>query len=437
MTHIKRYFLTTCLMAALCLPAAGNGLNLNSLGSQALTMGGAFVGLADDFSAVFWNPAGAAFFESRVFGFYGVDLYPKATYQYILPTLIGDVTLVDAKSRSAHYLGGLAAYYHPVSDGLVVGLGVYTPSGLGSKWNGGDFSILTLGRTYEWSSKIGVVSISPLVSYRISEKIAVGAAFNINSGIFNAAMHAGQAEIPVPPYLFDLGQYDESMSGWGYGATLGFLVKPAETLSFGLTLRTASKVRFTGEAMISHLGLLGFSTTSEAERDITFPLWIAAGAAFRPVPKLLLTGDVQFSKWSVIDEIATTYKDPLWAALLAADGKDVMKMAWQDTTQFRFGLEYQWSPTFAVRGGYYFDPTPTPDTTMNFLIPGYDFNVLTLGFGYRLGDIQLDFGLEYLKGKDRRIDVLTWLLNSEYASATPGEYTMRIWVPNVSIGYRF
>ena len=437
MVHFKKTFLMACLGAALCLPAAGNGLNLNSLGSRALTMGGAFVGLADDFSAVFWNPAGAAFFKTRVFGFYGVDLYPKYTYTYVLPSLIGDIALVNAKSRSSHYLGGLAAYYHPVSDDLVVGLGVSTPSGLGANWNGDDFAVLTNGRTYEWSSKIGVVSISPLISYRISDSIAVGAAININSGIFNTAMHAGQAVIPAAPYIFDLGQYDESMSGWGYGATLGVLVKPAEILSFGLTLRTASKVRFTGEALISHLGLLGLPTTSDAERDITFPLWIAGGVAFRPIPGLIMTGDIQFSKWSVIDEVATTYKDPLWASLLAAGGKDVMEMFWRDTTQFRFGMEYALSPTFAVRGGYYFDPSPTPDRTMNFLIPGYDFNVITLGFGYRLDDIQFDFGLEYLKGKDRKIDVLTWLLDPEYASAMPGEYTMRMWAPNVSIGYRF
>ena len=33
--------------------AYGNGLNLNSLGTRALTMGGAFVGLADDATAAY------------------------------------------------------------------------------------------------------------------------------------------------------------------------------------------------------------------------------------------------------------------------------------------------------------------------------------------------------------------------------------------------
>jgi len=38
-----------------------NGLSLNGLGSKAVSMGGAFIGLADDFSLVYWNPAGAGF----------------------------------------------------------------------------------------------------------------------------------------------------------------------------------------------------------------------------------------------------------------------------------------------------------------------------------------------------------------------------------------
>ena len=46
-----------------------NGLNLNGLGARAASMGGAFVGLADDFTAVFWNPAGLALMKRAHTGF--------------------------------------------------------------------------------------------------------------------------------------------------------------------------------------------------------------------------------------------------------------------------------------------------------------------------------------------------------------------------------
>ncbi|MGZ5515083.1 MAG: outer membrane protein transport protein, partial [Candidatus Aminicenantales bacterium] len=61
--------------------APANGLNLNGLGSRAQGMGGAFVSVANDFSAVFWNPAGAAGFSKEMFGFYATDLMPRMTYR--------------------------------------------------------------------------------------------------------------------------------------------------------------------------------------------------------------------------------------------------------------------------------------------------------------------------------------------------------------------
>ena len=120
----SRRFGITILAAFLALGglAFGNGLNLNSLGTRALTMGGAFVGLADDFSAVFWNPAGAAGFKTKYLGFYATDLIPTSRYRLDLPTQTGMATFVNAKSKLSHYLGGMFAYYHPVSDRLVLGL---------------------------------------------------------------------------------------------------------------------------------------------------------------------------------------------------------------------------------------------------------------------------------------------------------------------------
>src|SRR4030066_104567 len=99
--------------------------------------------------------------------------------------------------------------------------------------------------------------------------------------MFSINMHAGHAELPVPRYAFDLGQYEESLSGWGLGATFGVLVKPSDRVSFGLTVRTPSKIAFKGDALISTLDLLGYSETSSVDRSVTFPLWIAGGAAVR------------------------------------------------------------------------------------------------------------------------------------------------------------
>jgi len=420
--------------------ALANGLNLNSLGSRALSMGGAFVGLADDYSAIFWNPAGMAQFDKRVLGFYGTDVIPSGTYLLQVPAQAGLLTVVDAKTQSKHYLSGLLAYYQPINDYLVAGIGVYIPSGLGSAWDGNDFTGLSNGTAYEWESKIGLVTISPGVSYKINDMISVGAALNINYGMFSLKRWAGNTAIPQPPYEIDLGQYEMNLKGWGFGATAGVLVKASDMLSFGATIRTPNRVKFSGDTSLSNVDLLGFKESSEAETvspHLTFPLWIAGGVAFRPLSGLTLTGDLQWTQWSTLDQIELKFIDPYWSLFMTASGENKMHLEWKDALQIRFGAEYWLRENLAIRGGYYYDPTPTPDKTMNFLLPSYTFNVFTVGLGYALNGLVIDLGFEFLAGMGREVEYAKWLLDPAFANAQPGAYDMSIVVPNISISYKF
>ncbi len=113
--------------------APANGLNLNGLGTRAQGMGGAYVSIANDFSAVFWNPAGAAGFRQTTFGFYASDLMPRTTYRFI-PEASPDA-LVDAKTKISHYLSFLAGYYKPLSSKIVLVVGIGTPAAQGTMWN--------------------------------------------------------------------------------------------------------------------------------------------------------------------------------------------------------------------------------------------------------------------------------------------------------------
>lgn len=428
MKTIRAIFFVLVFFFSLSLSALANGLNLNSLGSKAMSMGGAFVGLADDFSAVYWNPAGTVRFDRRYFGFYGMDVIPSGTFQN---------SLVDAKTERKSYLSGLAAYYLPVSNKVVVAMAAYIPSGLGSTWNGDDFTSVTMGRSYLWVSKVGLVTFAPGLAFKVNDQISIGAALNINYGTFSMKTHAGSTTNPLPPPAeLDLGQYEESLTGWGYGATLGILFKPIEKLSIGATFRTPSTVRFSGEAMIPNLSLLGYNDTSDIEREVTWPLWAAAGAAFHPAKNLTLTADLQWSQWSKVDTIETTFKDVVWQAMMAQSGDDQRPMHWSDTLQIRFGAEY-WIKGIALRAGYYLDPSPAPDRTMNVLLPSFDFNVITLGFGYDLDSLHLDFSLEYMMGKDRNVPADRVTTDPEWASAMPGVYAMKVVVPSLSISYKF
>jgi long-chain fatty acid transport protein len=328
-----------------------------------------------------------------------------------------------------------------VSEKAVVALAAYIPSGLGSTWNGDDFTSVTMGKSYMWMSKVGLVTFAPGLAFKVNDQISIGAALNINYGTFSLRTYAGSITLDIsipelPPQEFDLGQYEESMTGWGYGATLGILFKPIERLSMGATLRTSSTVKFSGEASILNMSLLGYNDTSDLEREVTWPMWAAAGVAFNPAKNLILTADLQWTQWSKVDTIETTFKDVVWQAMMAQSGDDVRPMHWEDAFQVRFGAEYR-IKGIALRGGYYLDPSPAPDRTMNILLPSFDFNVITFGFGYDLDDLHLDFSLEYMMGKDRNVPADKVATDPAWASDMPGAYTMKVIVPSLSISYKF
>jgi long-chain fatty acid transport protein len=324
---------------------------------------------------------------------------------------------------------------------------VYVPSGLGAAWDGEDFvglqnySLgLPTGQTSTsnlWESRIGLLTFSPAIAYQVNEVVSVGAALNINYGMFSLKRWAGRADIPIDPYVVDLGQFEDSQKGWGFGATFGVLVKPNDMISFGATIRTAGKVHFKGETTISNIPLLGHKESSDSERDITWPWWVAAGVAFRPMEDLILTGDLQWTHWSQLDEIETDYKDIAWSLFMTAAGNNITPLKWENALQVRFGAEYMLYQNVALRAGYYYDPAPAPDKTLNILLPSYDFHVLTIGLGYDLGGLVLDFGLEYFMGRERDVDFAKWLLDPEFESAMPGIYDLKIIVPNISISYKF
>jgi long-chain fatty acid transport protein len=396
-------------------------------------MGGAYVSLANDFSAVFWNPAGAAGFKQKTFGFFANDLIPTNTY--LFDSAIPEIPDIDAKTKTSHYVGILAGFYVPVSSKVVLGLGISTPSVYGTKWTGDDFTGLAGGASYSWMSKVAVLSLSPMVAVKLGEAVSLGAAINFNHGIFNLKKPAGTSSYPpqidgeVAAGLADLGQYEETMGGWSFGATVGLLVKPIEDLSIGLTLRTPSTMSFNGSALLSYMSLYDLPDTSDLVRDMPWPLWIAGGVSFRPFERLLLSADIHWTQWSKLDRLTTDYLDPVWADLAEVDGRDVLVLDWKDTTQVRFGAEYTLDPTTALRAGYYHDPAPGPESTLNVLLPTHTFEAFSIGIGKTIGDLQLDFGLEYMAGDTRTA--------SDTPDSMPGTYGAKIVVPTISITYKF
>jgi long-chain fatty acid transport protein len=409
MKHFLKLAAISVLMVCLSTGVYSNGLNLNSNGSKAIAMGGAFVGLADDYSAVFWNPAGLTQMKETNVALFGTDIIPDLKYQF---TPYG----IDTKAEDKHYISGGLGFFKPLSDKVVVGIYAYVPAGLGNEWNGADLLPLWPGGPYKWSTMVAMFTVSPAVAFKLSDQFSIGATLNINYGI---------AKLKKP----GLGQFEMDLDGTAFGATFGALFKPSEKFSIGVCYKTQLKAKLKGDATMSGAPLYGLPTTDKAELNATWPMWLAGGIAIKPTDKLTITADVQYTNWKKMDTLPLIFSNVGWKAAFES-GAEIL-LYWEDTVQLRAGLEYMVSEKFALRGGYYYDPGPGPKKTLNILLPEVTYNWITLGFGYKTEKITLDVGLEYAMGKDLTAQP------SEIIYGMPGTISVGFIVPNIALTIRF
>ena len=107
-----------------------------------------------------------------------------------------------------------------------------------------------------------------------------------------------------------------------------------------------------------------------------------------------------------------------------------MTLDWKNAVQYRFGISFKASKDLLVSLGYYHDPAPAPDETVNILFPSSSNRVITGGFSYRMMDNIVIMGaVESLMGATRNIEPAT--------ENMPGMHQMDIAALSVGLNYFF
>jgi long-chain fatty acid transport protein len=218
MKKIFLAFLYLILFSFIHKDVMADGLKLNSFGAKAMSMGGAYVGLADDYSAIFWNPAGLANLSGQSFSFFGAANIPSGTYKLdVYSPHRGSFNLVNAKTKSGLLnFSGLLAYFRSINDRFVVGVGLYSPANNRTQWKGSDFTNFSphAATSNKWMSQISLTRISPAISYKVNNNLSIGAWYKINNlhidfgieySIWERRSVESQSQLVWPPDEFDTG----------------------------------------------------------------------------------------------------------------------------------------------------------------------------------------------------------------------------------------
>ncbi|HXK48970.1 MAG TPA: outer membrane protein transport protein [Clostridiales bacterium] len=424
--------LITALLMVISMSAFANGLSLNSIGSKAFGMGGAFVALADDPSAIHWNPAGMAGQKNSVMLFM-TDVIPMPVYKL-------DAYGIDAEGVANHYISpNIMAVYN--YDKFAFGLGAYVPAGLGSEWDGADLTSFGgpayfdpghtmanpyAGKEFDWMSQIAVFNIAPAAAYNFNDTFKLGATLNIFYGMFEMKRGEDMIDlfptIPGPDHMLDTQTYMD-ISGLGVGATLGFMVDYG-WYNFGVTYKTPVTVNMEGTMDIENMDKY------DMELEVTWPAWGGFGLAFRPFNgKMVITSDMQITNWKELETLYAKILDMQVAPGVYTDKENELHLTWEDAVQVRFGLQFDINEQLTARTGYYFDPAPAPDKTLNILFPSSTNHAYTFGGTYKVNKFNIDLGMEYLIGNDRNV--------MQTAENMPGFHQMDVFAYSLALKYDF
>jgi hypothetical protein len=247
--NFSRIILTVLMASSLSLQAQNVDYNITGSGARAEGLGGAFIGVADDATAVLWNPGGLTQLEKM-----------EASVVTRLKSQKSDAT--DVSASSSNFALNFASFAYPMKIGdnnVVFALAFQRQLDMNFS-----FEMTVLNNTYSYEVSGGVNTITPAAAIRLSPLLSAGLAANIWTGSYKVTSNF-------------MGNLDASLSGFnlvfGGMADLSALPKPIP-MKIGVSLKTP------------------FSMKSDQGND-DMPLMLGIGASYQVGDNLVFAADFE------------------------------------------------------------------------------------------------------------------------------------------------
>jgi long-chain fatty acid transport protein len=350
---------------------------LNGNGARAAGMGYAFVGVADDATAISWNAAGLTQLYSMEASVIGRLSFGSLTTDY--QTFNWDV------SRSSGFKLNFASFVIPFSAGdyNIVGGVAYR--------NIYDFTQNTennlsndFGDTFDYTEDEngGINAVTPALAIQLSDMISFGAALNILMGDYT--------------YEYSDSDGDKSTTNVDYSGLnvdLSTLIKPTPQFAIGANFSLPHTITF--DAMDDEDKWV-------TERKV--PLFFSIGAAIKATDNFTIAADYRNRPWSSSEVEKYTINDFEYSGSEIPEG---WFEEYPDANSFHVGIEYliEAGKNFVpVRLGFYTLPTINRQASSDVeeandnLPDQISYNTITAGFGVVMSTVIIDASYEYIFG---------------------------------------
>ena len=372
--------------------------NTFGVGARTMGMGGASLALADDFTALYWNPAGMAQIQKfELFSSFSHNTASTDAY------FTGDEITGTTRSQMRPNSIGFVYPFHARRGGWAIAFGYNRPQNFDYQTaiqgidpsSGTEFSGLAVDETDVNSGGIGIWSFG--TSVYVSKRVLIGGSLDFWQGnslneLDTTATDLLKVDSELSRFRYD-DEIDREYSG--LGARIGLLAHLTDAVSVGLTLVTPIELGVdelwyqSTRAVYDDGEEMSDSMSGAQVFDIERPFEIGTGIAVKLFDDdLVLAGDVQLTDWT------QTRYNPAPADDISQDNFEEF---YATTLQARLGVEYRLSTIDTyVRFGYFRDTIPFTDAEIN---DARDF--LTGGIG-KIFEDSLKFDVGYMLGTWQR-----------------------------------
>lgn len=484
---MKKNLAIGALLVIICMSSSlfASGVGLTGIGARATALGGNFRAVADDWSAMYWNPAGITQIQGMHFGMSFELIKPVGKYLFSQNSFPFSIYKTSEIENEPKLFPIPAAGFVYGGEKFAFGITFFAPFGLGAEWDSMDPN--SYNNEYpdiEYEDDLKVIDVQPTFAVKVNDKLSLGVGLSVtyadiiirkptttpNALIADPAYAQikdyvlAPMGLTVPAYHHLLTEQQLQGDGLGFGFNFGIKYDVSEDLSVGLSAIYYNDIPLDGKLdavtyyakanqaivqtqltpTLDNMVAGGLLTSAQREQildiysgekdvkyfqaegdaDLPLPMTVGAGFAYKGIDKLLVSADVSFTQWSSWDVIEIDIED---------GNKSELVENWEDGIRFGAALEYQVSEPLAVRTSYYTEPSAIPDETLSITIPDPNRrHVFNIGASYGIGLIKLHASYEYMIIPDRDVD--SWEYNAEALGFDNMAGTYKMTVHNFMMG---
>lgn len=368
-TVVAHAVLAFTVLATSVWPAAAraNPFDVYGFSPRAIGMGGAFTSLADDFTATYYNPAGLTQRQKVHFGIGFQSSIPALSIERVKSDLAR-----PSASPSTHNgitVGALFPLGAKIDNRIAFGIGLYVPTSSLFRLDSIDQGT---PQWYQYQALPDKLVIAPALGFRILDKLSVGA------GLLVLADLTGTGTFSVDLVNRRLSQRDLSVDlGPTVSGTAGVMVGPFAGLRFGFSFRGNLALNFHLPPKINLEGVGSISLDIKGVASWTPNQYTFATSYEFPSKRLRVAFDLTIAQWSDAPDPATKLDVSATGDVIGKLGlsgalnikSPDLPLGASNTVTPRFGVEWNITDDWALRGGYFYRPTPLPkqDGFTNYL----------------------------------------------------------------------